>query len=199
MPDCRNHDRDPEFRYGSVLASRGGSLLTSAEAQLIVERIAAGPPLVRRGDTFHVMIELKRSTDADALAACALDAAQTIRGAAAAAGVPIAFLLESFEPDLLGAVAARGRSGDTLLAATFYLPFGAHTLADFDPAALDVVDVHPRLTSPADLETYEALGLGLALWTDRVTPAVFAAFERMRPAYIGTNQVELVNAWLDGS
>jgi hypothetical protein len=32
MPDCRNHDRDPEFRYGSVLASRGGSLLTSAEA-----------------------------------------------------------------------------------------------------------------------------------------------------------------------
>lgn len=182
----------------------------TAAAQRVSDHVASGRQLTRHGDTFYVMIELKPAVDKngrrhrpDELAAhaeCALAATTEIRTAATGAGHNVRFLLESFEPDLLAALAARGLEADTQLSAAFEFPtlLGApHALADFDLTTLGVVDVHPEFTSSEDFATYRALGLDVALWVDLVTPQLFATISQVEPAYVDTNEVRLVSAWLD--
>lgn len=149
------------------------------------------------GEPFHLMIELKRgATDLDAHADCALDVFEAVE---AARDVDVIF--ESFEPAALRALAARPRfPGDARLGAALSIPAPlgySHTLDDFDDVPLDVVDVHPAFTSPADRRVYDGLGLEVALWTEGVDTELFDALLADPPAYVVTSEAPLVRAWLD--
>ncbi len=154
--------------------------------------------VTRSAEDVHVMIELKRAVDADgtrhtaderrAHADCALDVLATV-GAAHE-------IIESFEPDLLRELA----TADAQLAATFSIPepLGySHTLDDFTGVDLDVVDVHPRFTSPADRRIYDALGYDVALWVEGVDTELFDALSADPPIYVVAAEAVLVRGWLD--
>ncbi len=184
----------------------------------VAAHIASGAPLSRHGDGYTVMIELKRAVDGNgtlgtpsqraSLAACGVAALTTIRDAAVARGVAIGFLMESFEPNLLAALVAdpgwpgQARTGDVQLrlSGAFYLPppIGyTHALSDFAAVTLDVVDVHPRLTSTRDYSVYDSLDVDVSLWVDDVTTELFGTIERVQPAFVDTSEPALVSGWLD--
>jgi hypothetical protein len=184
-------------------------------AALIADHLRLATP---RGDRFHVMIELKRGVDdassrhdADERAAhagCAIAAFETIRAAAADAGEPINVLFESFEPDLLEALIAhpawpgqrRDAAVEIRLAASFSTPSPlgySETLPAFAGVSLDVVDVHPRWTSPGEYAAFASLDLQVSLWTASVTSELLDALDSFEPTYVVTSEALLLRNWLD--
>jgi hypothetical protein len=162
-----------------------------------------------RGDRFHIMLELKRdAVDVAELADCALVQYETLRTAAADAGLALGAIFESFEPDQLAALTAhprwpgQSRDGDLQVRLSASLSFPAplgysHTIGDFGAVELDVVDTHPRLLAPDAPELYRDLGLELAVFADTSTPQLLDAIDAVEPTYVVASQVEVVRAWLD--
>lgn len=198
---------------------RDGPWPDAAEA---VDRVAAYlrayGPAAGHSDRFHVMIELKRAVDGDGtrhtdaerrdFAECALDAYDVIRAAALETAQPLGVIFDGFEPDLFRALTASARwpgaARDGLiqvrLAAAFSIPeplHYSHTLDDFTGVDLDVVDVHPRFTTPADRRVYDGLGYEVSLWTEGVDPELFDALASDPPAYTVVSDAPLVRAWID--
>jgi hypothetical protein len=199
------HDLDAPGPYPAALDAA-----TELASHLGADRVSWN------GERLTLLLEVKRGVDADATrhtpaqraahAACALDFVEALRAPAADAGITLNVLIESFEPDLLDAIAADPRWDGPVLdgplqlrrCATFSIPAPlgyTHPLSDFGD--LEVVDVHSRLTSPSDWSLYASMGLEVALWFADPSADVLQAIDRFRPEYAVTGDVELVHRWLD--
>ena len=138
------------------------------------------------GEPFVLYIELKPGGDppADALAACAVEAARAVPGAQV--------VVSSFSPDLTAAY-ARQAGPDARVAAEL-LPPTRTDLSRFTP--LSAVSVDPLEIDRDAIDRYRDLGLDVALWGDLVTPELFDWITATEPRYVSVGDAPLVRAWM---
>ena len=134
---------------------------------------------------------------------CALDLADSVGAAAAAAGVELEVIADSTDDGLLRQIARDPRWGQLprrRLSADFGAPrpFTPDTprLSDLAGVPLDVVEFHPGWSSEAQVEAFRSLGVELVLWMFSVTPEVLSWVTAYDPAYVNTGEVELMRRWL---
>lgn len=186
--------------------------ITAGEA--IAEHLVTAALPSWNGELFVLKIELKavvgpdlepHTADQEVLHAdCALDVAETVLAAGAAAGVEVEVIADSSDAGLLRAVLARPRWAEIprrRLSADFGAPrpFTPDTprLSDLAGVPLDLVEFHPGWSNEAQVEAFRSLGVDFVLWMFSATPEILAAIRSNDPAYVNTGEAEFFRRWLE--
>ena len=185
-----------------------------AAGEAIAEHLVTAALPSWNGDLFVLKIELKpfvgpdlqeHDADQEVLHAdCALEVADIVLAAGAAAGVEVEVIADSSDAGLLRAVRARPRWAEIArrrLSADFGAPrpFTPDTprLSDFAGITLDLVELHPGWLPDAAIEAFRSMEVDLVLWMFSASPEILAAVTADDPAYVNTSEAPLVRRWLE--
>ena len=193
---------------------RAGADDAVAAAELIAEHLLRADRPSWNGALFVLKIELKpvvgpdlqqHDADQEVLHAdCALEVADTVLAAGAAAGVEVEVIADSSDAGLLRAIRARPRWREIArrrLSADFGAPrpFTPDTprLSEFAGIPLDLVEFHSGWVPDAAIEAFRSLDVDLVLWMFSASPEILAAISAYDPAYVNTSEVPLMRRWLE--
>ena len=193
---------------------RGDADDAAAAADMIAEHLLRAEPATWNGQLFVLKMELKpfvgpggeeHDREQEVLHAdCALDVADTVLAAGAAAGVDVEIIADSSSARLLRAISARSRwtgIARRRLSADFGAPRpltpDTPRLSEFAGIPLDVVELHPGWLPDAAIEALRSLEVDLALWMFSANPEILAAVMRYDPAYVNAGEAELIRRWLE--
>jgi hypothetical protein len=160
----------------------------------IDEVIASARP---RNGEFVVVIDAKPSDDVVALADCVLGA-----GEALSLDASFRVYLSSVDPELLGTVTHLQSTRLVKLPLTAGVasprPLGSSSpLSAFDGVPLAGVSAHPRWLTDQEVAALDDAGLSLFLWSHILATETLDAIDLYEPYAVGTDDVELLRAWLD--
>lgn len=138
-----------------------------------------------------VVLDVKTGPEPALLAACAADAADRLYGV-------VTVFLSSADPDLARRLADEQPIVPFLAGFASPRPLGsAVPLADFEGIELFGVSAHPRWLTDQQLVAMRDAGLAIFLWTHILTDETLDTIERFEPHAVGTDDVELLRAWIE--
>jgi hypothetical protein len=186
-------------------------------AEAIAIHLATHQDVAYNGERFYMFVELKgfvgeSFSDAHtedqrtAHATCAVNVLDTVVNGARQGGHRLTVGFVAGVPELLEALTNEPRWGyfqempdlELMLIGDIFGPYNSIVpeLADYK-LPLDAVEYHPDYMTAQHREAYRSLGMDLVQWQYVTTVEALGAIQRWEPAYVVTNEAQLLRRWIE--